>query len=391
MVISEAAVNKMVEWLVTVATEMLLPFMVLGFITGMILRTLIYYTIRREYWFAVEFSKRVDRHISSVRPGEPMGFFLTAKRLLEKTFYEVFEVRGIMMRRKPDYVQSLIDRIFVIQAGCARMVRDTLKQLRYIRHGKAPKLLAVAKHVCETNPCFNKVFGVLPSAPINDFLNVLPGLFIVGGIFGTFLGIMKALPSLGGMDLGDPESSKAVMDEFLLRVAYSMSTSVLGIALSVISTVYYTFCSPSKFFLQIVTQYESSLALLWNRCTHNDIPEQLENFDEHRDPLDALAAQAVDREDAKIKEKRTSDYAQAPEFIAATSKQVKGSRGATQKPKARQQSRPAPQQESPADAMAEAEDLHPGGGSFGDDNSSTAMDAAAADGDDIDGQNEKIS
>ena len=60
----------------------------------------------------------------------------------------------------------------------------------------------------ENNPCFRKVFGYIPISVSNDFLAVLPGLFIVGGIFGTFLGIMKALPELGGMEVSDAKRPK---------------------------------------------------------------------------------------------------------------------------------------------------------------------------------------
>jgi hypothetical protein len=137
---------------------------------------------------------------------------------------------------------------------------------------------------------------------MNDVLNLLPGIFIVGGIFGTFLGIMQALPQLGGMDLADIEKTKSVMDEFLVKMAYSMITSILGIILNVCMTFLNAFMNPNKLFMDIVERFENSLDTVWNCCSDNKLPSEIPNFDEHRDPIEALAEDAVNKEVMKSKE-----------------------------------------------------------------------------------------
>jgi hypothetical protein len=290
------AVQPFILELIVFTKAIIMPMMFIGFFLACALRALIYYTVKREEFFAKEFEKRVNAHLEADSHIGSRSFFVVCKRLLEKTYYEMFELRAIMKRRKVDHILEPSDRVFLVQQGMAYLVKDTLKELKFVKYdGIRPPLLDMVKGVFATNPCFTRVFGYLPVSVFNDLLNIIPGLFIVGGIFGTFLGIMQALPELGAMDIRDPESTKLVMDTFLAKIAFSMSTSTVGIMLSVTMTVYNNFFSPERLFVKIVDRFERSLFRLWSRCDDNRLPEQIPNFDEHRDPLEALASMAVDK------------------------------------------------------------------------------------------------
>ena len=297
---SQQFIQSMVDSLVVFATDYLIQFMVMAFIVGIVMRILIYYTVSREYWFSLEFQKRVHHFEEDRKEKDDISFYLVVKSLLEKTYYELFEIRALMQRRKPDAIMATSDRFFLIQHGCARMVKDTLRQIKFLRHGESrPNFLYTAKNVFEYNPCFRKAFGVFPNSLFNDILGLLPGLFIIGGIFGTFLGIMKALPELGGMDLNDIDGSNAIMDRFLLKISFSMSTSIVGIIFSVITSLVNSIWSPEKLFREAVERFENALVVLWNHSSNNNLPDDNKDFDEHRNPVEALAEQALDREAAK--------------------------------------------------------------------------------------------
>ena len=290
-------IHNVIEGIVLIATDRLIPLMIVIFCLALFVRVLIFFMVTRELWFTKEFYKRVHRFVDVNRKAKGLSFYITVKKILERTFYELFEVRAIMKRRKLDAITPLGDRIFLIQHGTARVVKDTLTQIRHLKHEREhPKLLQISKTVFENNPSFKKLFGIIPTATINDFLNILPGIFIIGGIFGTFLGIMKALPELGGMDLSDVEGSKTIMDDFLLKISFSMTTSIVGIMLSVALNIFNTFTSPDKIFINIINRFENSLDILWNLSEHNNVPEDTEDFDEHRDPIEALAEKSVDKE-----------------------------------------------------------------------------------------------
>ncbi len=296
---------RIVQGFTTFATDYLMPMMLLIFFVAIVARFLIYFTIKREDWFAREFEKRVRRFMDSEECTKTVSFFVTTKMLLERTFYELFEYRAIMKRRKPDQVWAVSDRIFLIQHGVAILVKDSIKQIKFLRYGhQPPKLLEISKNVFQNNPSFKKVFGILPIGPLNDVINILPGLFIIGGIFGTFLGIMRALPELGGMNLDDIEGTKQIMDSFLIKISFSMSTSIIGIVLSVLTTIWNTIFPPEKVFVDIIERFENCLDILWNRSQNNELPENIPDFDENRDPLDALAEEAVRNQLSKDKKEK---------------------------------------------------------------------------------------
>ena len=295
--VSQEIIQRLIDGLVLFATDLLMPVMAVGFVLAVILRWLIYYTVKREDWFTREFDKRVEQFRDSGLAKGEHSFYVLTKRLLEKTYYELFEMRSMLKRRKPDPIMAFGDRVFLIQNGVARLVRSTLKNIKFIKfEAHEPKLFDISKKTLSRNPCFSKVFGVLPAATFNDILNVLPGMFIIGGIFGTFLGIMKALPDLGDMDLNDIEGTKLIMDMFLLKISFSMSTSIVGIVLSVLMKFFNTLFSPEKLFIQIVDRYESSLDTIWKLSSNNVLPEDIPEFDEHRDPVEALAEEALNQE-----------------------------------------------------------------------------------------------
>jgi hypothetical protein len=272
------------------------------FAVAVVCRTLIYYTVRRHEWFAREFEKRVNKEIDADTPGRAKraSFYQIAKRYLERTYYESFEARDRFNRRRGDGVMALSDRIFLIKPGCAWLVRDLLKQLKFLKWtDETPKLQQITRATLHHNPCFNRVFGIFPIAALNDFLSILPGLFVVAGILGTFLGIKGGLASLGGMNLSDLETTKSIMDNFLHEIAFAMASSITGIVLSLALHVWNVFLSPDRVFVSLVDRFESALCLLWYRADNNEYPQGEKPFDENRDPVEALAEEALNLQIAK--------------------------------------------------------------------------------------------
>lgn len=281
----------------------MLPYVMAGvFVFGFFFRAMIYYTVRRHEWFAKEFEKRVNRFIESEIPGKVknVSFYVLSKRMLERTYYEVFAVRERMKRRKNDGVMSTSDRLFLVRQGCAWLVKDILKQLKFLKWSENnPKLLNITKATLQHNPCFNRVFGLIPMVGLNDLISILPGLFVVTGILGTFIGISGGLAQLGTMNLQDVETTKNIMDRFLHEISFAMKTSIVGIVFSLLSHVTNVIFSPERSYVSMVDRFESALDLLWYRSDNNNFPVQDPSFDEHRDPAEALAEEALNREIGK--------------------------------------------------------------------------------------------
>lgn len=284
--------EKLIHWFIY-----FLPWGMAGlFAIAVMFRTLIYFTVRRHEWFAREFEKRVNQEIDGEMPGKArnVSFYSLTKRQLERTYYEAFETRDRLIRRRGDSVMALSDRIFLIKPGCAWLVRDILKQVKFLKWTEeTPKLSQITRATLHHNPCFNKVFGIIPISAMNDFLSILPGLFVVAGILGTFLGIKGGLSSLGGMNLTDLENTKSIMDGFLHEIAFAMASSIAGIVFSLAMHVWNTFLSPDRVYVSMVDRFEAALDLLWYRSNNNDFPNGEKQFMD-RDPMEALAEEALD-------------------------------------------------------------------------------------------------
>jgi hypothetical protein len=288
-----------------------LPYIMgIVFLLGTFMRVMIWYTVKRHDWFAREFEKRVSQFMEGEKPGtrNQVSFYVLSKKMLERSFYETFEMRDRMMRRRGDKVMRSADRIFLVKQGCAWLVKDILKQLKFLKWTEdTPKLLHITKSTFHHNPCFNRVFGIIPISGMNDIVSILPGLFVVAGILGTFIGIAKGLPELGNMNLQDLDTTNNVMSRFLIEISYAMMSSIAGITFSLISNFINVSLSPDRVFVSMIDRFESSLDLLWYRSDNNEYPSNEKPFDEHRDPQEALAEESLNLEIAKNQRSRELD------------------------------------------------------------------------------------
>lgn len=288
-----------------------LPWMMaVVFCAGAFLRFMIWYTVKRHEWFSKEFEKRVSHFMETQQPGtsNKVSFYVLSKKILERTYYEAFEVRDRMMRRQRDSVMRWSDRVWLVKQGCAWLVKDILKQLKFLKWtNDTPKLLHITRATFHHNPCFNRVFGVFPISGLNDIVSILPGLFVISGILGTFIGIAKGLPELGLMNLQDAAATKEVMDRFLFEISFAMKSSIFGIAFSLALNIFNTTFSPDRVFVSMVDRFESSLDLIWYRSDNNEYPSNEKPFDEHKDPQEALAEESVNLEIAKAARARDLD------------------------------------------------------------------------------------
>jgi uncharacterized membrane protein YgaE (UPF0421/DUF939 family) len=80
---------------------------------------------------------------------------------------------------------------------------------------------------------------------------------------------MKALPDLTGMDITNAAASKVVIDSFLIKISFALSTSILGIMLSIVMSFMNALLSPESTYMEIVDSFKSATELLWNKSENN--------------------------------------------------------------------------------------------------------------------------
>ena len=152
--------------------------------------------------------------------------------------------------------------------GAKSLIEDTLKQTRYHDTGVTPDFKGISKYVFNSNPYFNKLWGVIPIDLTNNVFSRLPSLFIIGGIFGTFLGISSGLPALKTIDPGNVAAAQATLGNFLESMTVAMYSSVVGVFLSVCFTIMNAFMSYNSLYLSLVDRFTQSLELLWKETAN---------------------------------------------------------------------------------------------------------------------------
>jgi hypothetical protein len=268
-----------VQHLVGAAAKIIMPLMLLMFAAGVFVRVLMFYYARVQNQFCLEFEKRVRNNIEMTGGNEflrPRSFQIFVSDMLKMTYFESFELRTKKMRRNFDHVSSLADRLFLLRPGVARAVDDTKRLIRYLRRESTPhsRMMEITKSVFDTNPYFTRLIGVFPMSLMHELTNILPGLFIIGGIFGTFLGISKGLPELGNMDLAKLDEAKHIMDAFLVTISQSMVKSIVGIALSVIMSLVNTFFAPDTIYYNALNRFAGTLDTAWNETVTNEANDE---------------------------------------------------------------------------------------------------------------------
>lgn len=259
------------------ASQGIVPVMILVFVVAVLMRISLFWVIKAELRFAREFAVRLHFYLRAVAHGEAPrvgSFSRLIRALLEKTYLECFEINDRYKLRSLDKVESLADRLFMLHAALQRCVEELVVQLGYLkksveRSGRND-FQDIVRSTFDTNPYFSRVFGILPISTINELLATLPGLFLVLGIFGTFMGIAAGLPELGNMDLANIENTKKVMDGFLVHISAAMLKSIVGIGLSAFMGILNTLLSVETTHYTAITRLSDSLALAWQETDVNE-------------------------------------------------------------------------------------------------------------------------
>lgn len=259
------------------ASHYIVPLMGVMFVIAVFMRLSLYWVIKAELRFAREFAVRLHFYLRAVAQGDAPrvgSFSRLIRALLEKTYLECFEINDRYKLRSLDKVESFADRVFMLHAALQRCVEELVVQLGYLkksieRSGRND-FQDIVRSTFDTNPYFSRVFGILPISTVNELLATLPGLFLVLGIFGTFMGIASGLPELGNMDLSNIENTKKVMDGFLVHISAAMIKSIVGIGLSAFMGILNTLLSVETTHYTAITRLSDSLALAWLETDVNE-------------------------------------------------------------------------------------------------------------------------
>jgi hypothetical protein len=148
---------------------------------------------------------------------------------------------------------------------------------------------------------WTKLFGHIPIVGISRMIDILPGIFIILGVFGTFIGIAMALPEIAQINFNDLDSSSDTLMKFVLNVTYAMKTSIAGIFFSLILTILNTLFPIKEKRGHIFRSIENAFELLWyhihQETEDNDVKNAImqlnKNFERLFDKLEKIPLKKV--------------------------------------------------------------------------------------------------
>lgn len=103
----------------------------------------------------------------------------------------------------------------------------------------------------------------IPIDGVSRLIDIMPGLFVVFGVFGTFVGISMALPEIANIDFNNIDGSGEILSRFVTKTSYAMETSLAGIVFSVLMTVMNALFPIKDMRHRIHKKVETSLQTLW--------------------------------------------------------------------------------------------------------------------------------
>lgn len=166
-----------------------------------------------------------------------------------------------------------------------------------------PNFTELTHRIMGQDKRWTKLFSYIPIEGVSRMIDILPGLFVVLGVFGTFIGISMALPEIARIDFNDLEASGVILNKFVLNTTYAMKTSIAGIFFSLVLTVLNTLFPIKDKRNWTFKKVESSLEMLWYHI-HSDASVEKEM--KHIFPKLVTVLERIEKhlvEDGKDKEK----------------------------------------------------------------------------------------
>ena len=176
--------------------------------------------------------------------------------------------------------------------GSQALKSSLLAESSVFMNPSPPNFTELTNRIMNQDKSWSKLKKVIPIDIVIRMVDILPGLFIVFGVFGTFIGISMALPEIVKLDFNDIEGSSVVLNTFVLSVTYAMKTSIAGIFFSILMTILNTAYPIKEVRHRIFKKMETSLQTLWYHIHSDESSEKqmVKNFSQMLDVLNEISS-----------------------------------------------------------------------------------------------------
>jgi hypothetical protein len=154
--------------------------------------------------------------------------------------------------------------------GKKSVIHGIRQQMDVFKSAHLPDFYELTQRVLDQDKQWKNVLGIKVET-LTRILDIMPGLFVVGGIFGTFIGIASALPAIGKIDLSRIQESAPILTGFIDGIALSMRCSIAGILASVIMTVLNALFPINSSRIDVQRELERAFEMIWHRIHGNNV------------------------------------------------------------------------------------------------------------------------
>jgi hypothetical protein len=256
----------MISTILQYSGSYLIDFMAATLALCLVLRIVAYYsnkrndgyfsTMAREINITIEKDKEDKTQVSDVE--NYLNHFLT--RVSDKLPNR--SLRFKQENKKPSVNGKMIS-IEGYLSGRENFVNILKSESGIFKLQAPPNFSELTHRILGQDSNWTTIFKKLPIEGISRIIDIMPGLFVVFGVFGTFVGISLALPEIANIDFNNIETSGVTLSAFVTKTAYAMETSLAGIVFSVVMTLMNSLFPIKDVRHRIVKKVENSLQTLW--------------------------------------------------------------------------------------------------------------------------------
>lgn len=260
----------MLAQILAVATDYLLILMSVSLGMGLLARYFAYRSSRDDQAYYSTFTREVEKKIQEDSENERYVSHVDEyiDEILNRTSAKLPERKlRSFKREKTEEKRGLpgarVSSVNEYVGGKNSLIHGLQSESHIFKGHHPPNFEDVTSRIMEKDLHWMKLKGILPIDKVARMIDALPGLFIVIGIFGTFLGISNALPQIAGIDFNNFEGSSGVLSAFVLDIAFAMKTSIAGILCSITLSLINTLFPIMSIREDISRSVETTLENLW--------------------------------------------------------------------------------------------------------------------------------
>lgn len=233
----------MIELILSFFSDYLIEFMMVMVGTALTFRYISYRHSKRDeaYFshFTRELSVTIEQDKAKAVKVDDVESYLT--NLLGRVNQKLPDrnLRGELSKRNENAKKEMALKDYV--GSKHGMIASIQNESSVFNSKVAPNFPQLTDRIMNNDENWSKIIGVIPIDGVTRMLDVLPTLFIILGVFGTFIGISMALPEIAKIDFANLEGSGKTLSLFVVNVTFAMKTSIAGIFFSIVLTLLNTF------------------------------------------------------------------------------------------------------------------------------------------------------